>query len=59
MALLALLVKFAVVRRSPDAVHPLSSTLLDRAVRVVLVECGNCARPDIIRLSTEVCTTRC
>jgi hypothetical protein len=59
MVPLVLLARFAVVRRSPDAVHLLSSTLLGRAVRVVLVGCDNCTRPDIVRLSTVVRTTRC
>jgi hypothetical protein len=59
MVPLVLLVKFAAVRRSPGAVCLLFSTLLGRAVRVVLVGCDNCARPDIVRLSTEVRTTRC
>jgi hypothetical protein len=59
MVSLVLLVRFAVVRRSSDAVRLLSSTLLSRVVRAVLVGCDNCARPDIIRLSTEVRTTHC
>jgi hypothetical protein len=59
MVPLVLLVRFAVVRCSLDAVHPLSSTLLSQAVQVVLVGCNNCTRPDIVRLSTEERTTRC
>jgi hypothetical protein len=59
MVPLVLLARFVVVRRSPGAVRLLSSMLLGQAVRVVLVGCSNCTRPDIVRLSTEVHTTRC
>jgi hypothetical protein len=58
MALLGLLVRLAVVQRSPDVVRLLFSTLLIQAARVVLVECGSCAKLDTIHLSTEVRTTR-
>jgi hypothetical protein len=57
MVLLLLLVRFAVVRHNPGAVHLLFSTLLVRAVQAGLLGCDNCARPDIIHLSTEVRTT--
>jgi hypothetical protein len=59
MVPLVLLVRFAAVRRSLDAVRLLFSTLLGRAVQVVLAGCNNCARLDTIRLSTEVRTTHC
>jgi hypothetical protein len=58
MVLLVLPVRFAVVRRSPGAVCLLFSTLLGQAARVGLLGCDNCVRPGIIRLSTEVRTTR-
>jgi hypothetical protein len=59
MVLLLLLVRFAVVRRGPGAVHLLFSTLLAQAVQVGLLGYDNCVRPDIVCLSTEVRTTRC
>ena len=59
MVPLVLLGRFAVVQRSLSVEHLLSSTLLVRVVRVVLVVCDNYAKPDIIRPATEVHTTRC
>jgi hypothetical protein len=59
MVPLVLLVKSVVVRCSLDVVRLLFSTLLNRAVRVALVGCDNCVKPDIVCLSTEVRTTRC
>jgi hypothetical protein len=59
MVPLVLLVRSVVVRRSPGAVRLLFSTLLGRAMQAVLVRCNNCAKLDIVRLSTEVRTTRC
>jgi hypothetical protein len=47
----------AVVQRSLDVEHPLSSTLLVQVVRVVLVGYDSYVKPDIIRPSTRVRTT--
>jgi hypothetical protein len=58
MVLLLLLAKFAVVRHSPDATCLLFSMLLAQAAQVGLLGYDNCVKPDIIRLSTEVHTTR-
>jgi hypothetical protein len=55
--LLPLLVRFVVVRRNLGVVHLLFSTPLVQAVQVGLLGCDNCARPDIVRLSTEVHAT--
>ena len=59
MVPLALPGRFAVVQRSLGAERLLSSTLLIQVVRVVLVECDNYVKPDIVRPSTRVRTTRC
>jgi hypothetical protein len=59
MVPLVLLVRFVVVQHSPGVEHPLSSTFLTRVARVALVECDNFMKPDIVRLSTGVRTTRC
>jgi hypothetical protein len=59
MALLVLLERFVVAQRNLDVECPLSSTLLSQVVQVVLVGCGNCVKPGIVRLSTRVRTTRC
>jgi hypothetical protein len=59
MAPLVLSGRFAVVQRSLGVERPLSSTLLIRVVRVVLVGCDNYVKPDIVRPSTIVRTTRC
>jgi hypothetical protein len=58
MALLALLGKFVVVQRSLDAERLLSSTRLVQVVRVVLVGYSSFVKPDIVRPSTRVRTTR-
>jgi hypothetical protein len=58
MAPLALLGKFVVVQRSLDAERLLSSTRLVQVVQVVLVEYGSFVKPDIVRPSTRVRTTR-
>jgi hypothetical protein len=59
MVPLALPGRFAVIQCSLGVERPLSSTLPIRVVRVVLVGCDNFARPDIVRPSTKVRTTRC
>jgi hypothetical protein len=59
MVPLALPGRFVVVRRSLDAGRLLFSTRLVQVVQVMLVGCGNFAKPDIVRPSTKVRTTRC
>jgi hypothetical protein len=59
VTLLALLERFAVVRRSLGAARLLFSTRLIQAVQVALVGCGSFVKPDIVRPSTRVHTTRC
>jgi hypothetical protein len=59
MVLVVPLVRFVAVQHSLGVACLLSSTLLNRAVRVVLMGYDNCVKPDIFRLSTEVRTTRC
>jgi hypothetical protein len=51
--------KFVVARRSLDAERLLFSTHLVLAAQVVLVGYGNFVKPDIVRPSTRVRTTRC
>jgi hypothetical protein len=50
--------KFVVVRRSLDAARLLFSMRLIQVVQVALVEYGSFVKPDIVRLSTRVRTTR-
>jgi hypothetical protein len=51
--------RFVVARRSLDAERLLSSTRLVQVVQVVLVGYGSFVKPDIVRPSTRVRTTRC
>ena len=51
--------RFVVVQRSPGVERLLSSTRLVQVVRVVLAGYDNCVKPDIVRPSTRVRTTRC
>jgi hypothetical protein len=59
MVPLGLLGRFAVVQRSLGVERLLSSTLLVQVVQVVLVGCDKFVKPDIVRPSTKVRTTRC
>jgi hypothetical protein len=58
MVLLVLSGRSAVVQRNLGVERPLSSTLLIQVVRVVLVGCDNYTKPDTVRPSTGVRTTR-
>jgi hypothetical protein len=51
--------KSVAVQRNLGVERLLFSMCLVLVVQVVLVGCGNCVKPDIVRLSTEVRTTRC